>query len=91
MLGQIEQHDTDYDARYELVFRAVGLALACGLPAGIRIDEAEKDWPVIYIELPTSQVAWHMPQHPTEFDGHTTEEKYQRVREYAALTGGGDV
>jgi hypothetical protein len=89
VLGQIALHDTDYDARYELVFRAVGLALASGLAAGIRDDPAEPGWPVVYIELPTGQVSWHMPQHPKEFDGHTTEEKYKRVREFAALAAVG--
>ena len=82
LLGDIEQHDTDYDARYTLVFEAVNAAIACGYKAGVRIDPAEPEWPVVYIELPTGQVSWHMPQHPVEFDGHTTEQKYQRCNQF---------
>ena len=82
VLEQIAEHDTDYDARYRLVFRALVLALAEGLEAGVRIDPNEPSWPVVYIELPTGQVSWHMPEHQTTWDGHDTDEKYRRVREY---------
>lgn len=82
VLEQIAEHDTDYDARYRLVFRALVLALAEDLKAGVRIDPAEPGWPVVYIELPTGQVSWHMPEHQTAWDGHDTDEKYRRVREY---------
>jgi hypothetical protein len=89
VLGQIEQADTDYVARYPLVFRALSLALGAGYAAGVRIDPAEPEWPVVYIDLPTGQVSWHMPQYAAKFDGHTTAEKYRRVREFIALTSGG--
>jgi hypothetical protein len=84
LLAEIVEHDTDYVTRYPLVFRAVPLALDCGYAAGIRIDLAEPEWPVVYIELPTGQVSWHMPQFEPAFDGHTTEEKFTRIREYLA-------
>lgn len=87
VLEQIEQHGTDYDARYPLVFRAVALALAAGYAAGIRIDQADPEWPVVYIELPTGSVSWHVPQHPVPWDGHTTEEKYRRIREFVGSVG----
>jgi len=82
VLEQIEQHDTDYAARYPLVWQALHLALDAGLAAGVRIDPAEPEWPVVYINLPTGQVSWHMPQHPVAYDGHSTDEKYARVRAY---------
>jgi hypothetical protein len=85
-LKQIAAHDTDYATRYGLVLQAMNLANIIGLPTGIRIDPAEPEWPVVYIELPTGQVSWHMPQHPHEFDGHTTEEKYRRIADYAGGT-----
>ena len=81
-LIQIERHDQDYGVPYPLVFLALAYATQLGFAAGVRIDPAEPTWPTVYIELPTGQVSWHMPEHPTAWDGHDTTEKYRRVREY---------
>jgi hypothetical protein len=83
LLLQIEQNDTNYDIRYGLVFAAVHEALQAGYSAGIALDPAQPDWPLVYIQLPTGQISWHMPGFPSPYDGHTTEEKYQRIREFA--------
>lgn len=83
MLDTIEYHDTNYPERYGLVLRAVALAHQLGYAAGFRIDPSEPEWPVAYIELPTGQVSWHMPQHPIAWDGHDTAEKYRRVRQFS--------
>lgn len=83
LLTDIEARDTDYTPRYRLVFDAIGAALALGYAAGFRIDPSEPEWPVAYIELPTGQVSWHLPQHPRDWDGHDTKEKHRRCREYA--------
>lgn len=72
-----------YDVRNRSVFAAVGLAAMCGYPCGVRLDQSEPEWPVVYIELPTGQVSWHLPQHERAWDGHSTEEKYRRCREFA--------
>lgn len=82
VLSQVEEHDTDYDTRFRLVWQAVDHARAVGYPAGVRIDPAEPEWPTVYIELPTGQVSWHMPQHPEMWDGHDTAEKYRRLRAF---------
>ncbi|MEA4926828.1 MAG: hypothetical protein VB084_16165 [Syntrophomonadaceae bacterium] len=82
ILKSIKDNDTNYDARYKLVFQAVCVALENGLQAGVRMDESEPEWPVLYIELPTGQVSWHMPQHIKAWDGHDTEEKYRRINEF---------
>ncbi len=84
LLTMIEADDTNYAARYGLVLQAVAEAHAQGLQAGFRIDPAEPAWPVAFIELPTGQVSWHMPQHAREWDGHSTEEKYKRCRAYVS-------
>jgi hypothetical protein len=86
-LADIEHDDKqdppDYRKRYYHVFEAVEAALRLGLPCGIRIDPEEgAEWPVVYIELPTGQVSWHMPEHPIPYDGHTTEQKYARIKAY---------
>lgn len=65
-------------------------------PSCLGIDEkAEEGWKhVVYIELPTGQCSWHVPDFilhwykhleisdTVEYDGHTTEEKYERVKAF---------
>jgi hypothetical protein len=64
-------------------------------------DEAEPDWPVLYIETDQGQVSWHIPktervyeppirpEHGAgKWDGHTTPEKFDRLR--ALLIAGVD-
>ena len=82
LLPLIEDNDLNYDERYHLVIEAVLRAISIGMPAGFRIDPDEPEWPCAYIELPTGQVNWHLPQHPVAWDGHSTEEKYQRIRRF---------
>lgn len=72
----------DYENRNGMVIDALGYARYIGISAGIRIDPDEPEWPVVFIELPTGQVSWHVPQHDVPWDGHTTEEKYQRIKEF---------
>lgn len=55
------------------------------------VDPAEPAWPVICIHTPAGQMAWHVgqgdvglfpadvPTRPTDWDGHTTDEKYARL------------
>lgn len=56
-------------------------------------DPAEPAWPVIYISTPEGQLSWHISPddlglfpfvynasaEPPTWDGHTTEEKYERL------------
>jgi hypothetical protein len=58
------------------------MARHCGYPAGVRFDRDAPEWPVVYIELPTGQVSWHVPQHPLKWDGHTVDQKYERTHLY---------
>ena len=69
-------------------------ALASCFPSGISrtaIEGWHDDWHgCVYIDLPTGQVSWHyhdshahlfahLPPYTKQWDGHTTEEKYERV------------
>lgn len=83
LLVMIKAADTEYSRRYGLVLQALGMAVSLGLAAGVRIDPLEQGWPVVYIELPTGQVSWHIPEHEREWDKHSTEEKFQRIDAYA--------
>jgi hypothetical protein len=66
-------------------------------PAGKRktaIEGWSEDWHgCVYIDLPTGQASWHyhdsqahlfehLPEYQGEYDGHTTEQKYQRIEGY---------
>lgn len=81
-LLEIEENDLNYPVRYGLVLRAMYLAHEAGFPAGIRMDNLAPEWPVVYIDLPTGQISWHMPQYYTTWDGHDTDTKYARIRKW---------
>jgi hypothetical protein len=78
-----ETRDSGYGMRNDLIWWALVLARQAGYEVGVRIDPDEPEWPVFYIELPTGQVSWHLPQHRLPYDGHTTEEKYDRSGTFA--------
>lgn len=75
----------NYAKRNELVLELAVYAQQLGFNVGIRIDEKEPDWPVVFVELPTGQVSWHIEQYDKEWDGHDTDEKYRRVAEFLGL------
>jgi hypothetical protein len=80
----VHQYDTEqlYTERNGMIMVAMTFAVNAGIPVGVRIDAKEPEWPVVFFELPTGQVSWHIPQHINEWDGHTTEEKYKRVKRF---------
>ena len=88
--------DTDataaaYAVRNSMIWWALAEAQSAGVPAGIGYDPADPRPVVVYLQLPTGQVSWHLPAHPTGFDGHDTATKYARVDAYTrqhGLTGG---
>lgn len=81
--------------------RAQLLALLAAIyPSHMQPDPAEPDWPVLYLALTTGQATWHIAPDDLElfghvrrdlreaWDGHTTEEKYRRVRAEVAARAG---
>lgn len=89
LLCQIQSADEakGYEMRAQLVWDTVSIAGKLGYKVGVRLDPAEPEWPVVFIELPTGQVSWHMQQYPTPWDGHTTEQKYERIRQFVEGKG----
>ena len=79
------EKEGNYTARNSLVFKSLIKAQEIGYQAGIRIDPSEPEWPVVFIELPTGQVSWHIPQHTQSWDGHNKEEKYERCNKFISL------
>jgi hypothetical protein len=87
----LAQRDTAYAERAILVVTVARIAQRDGLRVWIATDEKEPEWPVLFIELPTGQVSWHLTQAQRDdlddefpvgqntWDNHTTEEKYERL------------
>lgn len=73
---------SDYDARNGWVLLALYLAYIESYNCGVKIDPKEPEWPVAFINLPTGQVSWHIPQYAFEWDGHDNEEKTMRVKDF---------
>lgn len=74
----VEQTDENYAKRNTAIYQAVATARAAGFIANVAPDASDPRWCIAYIELPEGQVSWHIPAHPTKWDGHTTEQKYAR-------------
>ncbi len=72
-----------YAERNRCIWMALAFAAGAGWSCGVKIDPIEADWPIVFIDLPTGQVSWHMPAYPRDWDGHTVEQKYDRVREWS--------
>lgn len=58
---------------------------------GIKNDSEDKEYVILYIDLPTGQVSWHIPrreligkfpEYNGSWDGHQIEAKIERVEEY---------
>ena len=54
--------DRVYEERNALVMLAGALARQNRLHGGLGLDPQEPDWPVLFINLPTGQVSWHLPR-----------------------------
>jgi Phosphoribosyl-ATP pyrophosphohydrolase len=78
-----------YAVRNRLIQRLVGVAMDAGWDWGYDAHEVivggiRQSWPVVFIELPTGQVSWHLAPYTGKYDGHTTEEKYRRCAAFTA-------
>jgi hypothetical protein len=83
--------DAAYRERAHLVAH-----LAARYPSSIGTDPAEPDWRVVYVQLPTGQVSWHISRADsdlinfllpdgTKWDGHDTAEKYRRLDNHTQM------
>ena len=77
-----------YKDRNLLVQLCGKLAAICDLNMGVKFG---KEWSVLYIELPSGQVSWHIPkidiikkfpEYNKEWDGHDIENKRMRLIEF---------
>lgn len=79
-----------YEDRNLLAILAASLLADDGCNVGWGVDDNEPDWPVLYIDLPTGQISYHIPRELYErlpnrpeysgaWDGHTDDEKRERL------------
>ncbi len=75
--------ERDYKFRDIFIHRAMSIAKEQGLNCGFKIDPKEPKWPVAFIEVPGyGQFSWHTQEFQGEWDGHTTEDKYDRLNKF---------
>ena len=66
-------------------------ALASLFPSWVGVDPSEPDWPVLYVQLPTGQVSWHIGKDDADliegiaregsaWEGHTREDRSARLQ-----------
>ncbi|MCP4540534.1 MAG: hypothetical protein GY832_25640 [Chloroflexi bacterium] len=79
-----------YSDRNQAVQVMARMAQLAGMEVGVGLDAETQDpeWPVLFVDLPTGQVSWHLPKaeligdwptYPDEWDGHSLDEKRQRL------------
>ena len=81
-----------YGDRNQAVILAAQMARQLGYRVGVREDEDGR--PVLYIDLPTGQVSWHLqheriervlcmfPRYKGEWDGHSRHRRWKRIAAY---------
>ena len=91
-----DQKNSAYEERNKCIALIARMAIGMGLSAGRALHEDgdevwASDWKnVIFIDLPSGQVSWHihdsevhlfkfLPVYGRTWDGHCTREKYRRV------------
>ena len=57
----------------------------------VGVKDEKTDWPILYVDLPTGQVSWHIPKkelmgdlpiYEGKWDGHDLETKRNRLKAY---------
>lgn len=94
--GSLEEVSKVYTERNMAVALAMQLARKAGYLIWVHSGD-DPDWPVVFIELPTGQVSWHVPiaelmtffpdtpvAPASPWDGHSTAEKNARIRAFMA-------
>lgn len=90
-MGNEESVDEAFYERNQAVFLLLATLQDRGHTVGYRVDEDE-DWPIVFAGTPVGQMSWHVPREElpdwleekdVPWDGHTTEEKHERMQEFA--------
>lgn len=91
MTGHFESNSKEEAYEDRSLLAQVALRMARELHYRVRIKDYESEWPILYIELPTGQISYHIAkkdlyfkEEPSflEWDGHDREEKNERIISY---------
>ena len=89
MTKPLQSKEEVYEDRNLLAQAA--LRMAKSLNYRVRIKDYDSEWPIVYIELPTGQISYHIAkkdlyfkEEPSflEWDGHDREERKERILSY---------
>ena len=90
-MGDEQTADEAFYERNQAVFTLLAALEERGNTVGYRVDDDE-EWPVVFAETIDGQIAWHVPrdelpewleEKDIPYDGHTTEEKHERMRTFS--------
>ena len=93
-MKEVKNESTPDEAYYDrnlCVQAMLKMAQKLGFITGLKEDP---EWPILYIDLPTGQVSWHIPKQEilTDFpeynekcDGHNLQEKRRRLIDYMEM------
>ena len=85
-----------YQERNRVVQALAKMAMELGYKVGIKEDPEDYCYVILYIDLPTGQVSWHIdtndlvtefPTYEGQWDSHDTNEKYARLEKYTSGKG----
>lgn len=100
VMGVVSDNGNALNAAYRERAQLVALLAAIFPSSWNYSDPDEPEWAVVYIGLPTAQCSWHVHaddmglfrhvrrDDATRWDGHSTEEKYERIADLVALLAG---
>ena len=93
-MKEVKNESTPDDAYYDrnlCVQAMLKMAQKLGFITGLKEDP---EWPILYIDLPTGQVSWHIPkqeiltdfpEYNEKWDGHNLQEKRRRLIDYMEM------
>ena len=85
-----------YQERNRVVQALAKMSMELGYKVGIKGDTEDDCYVILYIDLPTGQVSWHIdtndlvtefPTYEGQWDSHDTNEKYARLEKYTSGKG----
>ncbi|MCP4538532.1 MAG: hypothetical protein GY832_15460 [Chloroflexi bacterium] len=91
MTNQSSTIQEAYLDRNQAVQAMARMAQLLGMEVGVQTDPSEPEWPVLFVDLPTGQVSYHLPKdamvgewpkYTDEWDGHNLDEKRSRLTDY---------
>jgi hypothetical protein len=93
-MKEVKNESTPDEAYYDrnlCVQAMLKMAQKLGFITGLKEDP---EWPILYIDLPTGQVSWHIPkqeiltdfpEYNEKWDGHNLQEKRRRLIDYMEM------